>query len=107
MDFPGRCHPGHPVHTALRGLNAGDELGVGFVNSKLCLVTPAGTPVAAVAASAREKWSTLLPRVRQARVIAMVKRRRSDCTGGFEEKILCDAWEIPIIEVGLAASRGD
>lgn len=102
MDFAGRCHSGHPVHTALRGLNAEDELVFGFVSAKLCLLTPAGTPVAAVAASAREEWHNLLPRVSQARVIAMVKRSRSDCKGGFEEKILCDDWEIPIVEVGLS-----
>ncbi len=106
MDFAGRCPPGHPVHTALKDLNAGDELGFGFVNAKLCLLTPSGTPVAAVAASAREEWDNLLPRVRQARVIAMVTRRRYDCKGEFEKKILCNAWEIPIIEVGLVSSRG-
>ena len=91
----------------MAGLNPGDDLVLDVVNARLCLVTPSGTPVAALAAGAREEWGRLLPRVRQARVIAMVKRRRSDCSGGFEEKILCDAWEIPIIEVGLAASRGD
>ncbi|MCP4119391.1 MAG: RecQ family ATP-dependent DNA helicase [Desulfobacteraceae bacterium] len=104
LDFAGRCRPSHPVHTALKGLNAGDGLGLDFVNARLCLVTPAGTIVAALAAGAHEEWGRLLPRVRQARVIAMVTRRRSDCSGGFEEKILCDAWEIPIVEVGLASA---
>ncbi|MBI5851575.1 MAG: RecQ family ATP-dependent DNA helicase [Planctomycetes bacterium] len=106
LDFAGRRRPGDQVHEALRSLRSGDALRVVDGEPRLRLLAPSGVPVGELDAKASELWRPRLPQIEAARVVAVLRRERQQCSGDFAAQCKVDRWEIPLVELVFAAAPG-
>ena len=101
LDYAGRTSPTHPIHTALKELGPGNELRLVQTPTMTCLCTQKGIPVAAMARGARQQWNQKQDSIKKIRILAMVQRKKTDCQPDFIPGIVCEKWEIPIVEIHL------
>ena len=94
LDFPGQRFPNDSMHSAIRELDAGDELNVRPTNSTWELTTTEGRPVGRLAQAYRPEG-----KVQSARVHAVIRRRREDSAPEFQARLRCDEWEVVIPEL--------
>ncbi|WP_109049406.1 RecQ family ATP-dependent DNA helicase [Azospirillum sp. TSA6c] len=113
IDFAGRRAPDHPLHRALSALRPGAPVRLEVVRDRQAhaqaivrVCAGDGTVIAQLATDAAAiTWGRLAPSVEQARVLAVVRRYRTDGKVEWRDKLRVDSWEIPIIEVWTAAAR--
>jgi len=101
LDYAGRKAAPHPIHKALEGLGSGDELRFVQNQSMAGLCTEKGLPVAVLSREARPRWLKKQHFIRKIQIMAMVRRKISDCQPDFQPEIICPEWEIPIVEIQL------
>lgn len=82
------------MHSAIRELDAGDELNVRPANGAWELTTTEGWPVGRLAQAYRPEG-----KVQSARVHAVIHRRRGDSAPEFQARLRCDEWEVVIPEL--------
>ncbi len=111
LGFAGCFHATHPIHTALAALRPGDlvrlrmlggagagagagvALGVGVFDAE-------GQCVARLSQKAAERWQARLDRVREARVMALVRRRPAqDTVPERRSRYVVTGWEVPVLEL--------
>ncbi len=100
LDFAGIKPVNHQVRRALQKLQAGDRLTLAVRNDQLELVNYEGLAVARLSKSAREQWQGKVDLIRDSRVIAMVRRYKTDIADTtFSSRCYGDTWEVPVVEL--------
>ena len=102
IDFASRKPDGHPVHSALARLQAGDEVtlkpdgqGVGVFDRRWRV------QIGRLSKSAAADWPDWrLKLIEHVRVLGLVRRELADCDSEeYRQKTAVSAWEYPILEV--------
>ncbi len=102
LDFAGQQPAGHPVHTALAGLQPGDKLAVSRNGARPALLNADGQMLARFSAKAADTWKDRLDTIRDVQVICNVIRQRTDCKESeYQDRLKADRWEIPICEIRM------
>ncbi|MBI5545597.1 MAG: DUF790 family protein [Deltaproteobacteria bacterium] len=112
LDFAGRRPPEDPIHERLCRLRTGDRLDLVEADGWITLRNSDGEVVAALAGKARERWRTLLARIRRVSVAERIERRAAQSPLPYRAKLRVERWVVPVLEVELdapasASSRGD
>ncbi|MFO1050599.1 MAG: RecQ family ATP-dependent DNA helicase [Planctomycetota bacterium] len=93
------------IHRDLDALRPGAVLRMADGPSRIGLVDSSGVRVGELSAAGTECWRPRLGRVREVRVVAVLRRERDDvrprpdATGGSEATCRVDRWSHPLIEV--------
>ncbi len=102
LDFAGLKPVNHPVRRALQQLQVGDRLQLAKRKDHLELVNGAGLSIARLSKSAQAQWQGKVDFVRAGRVVALVRRYKTDSSDkSFSDSCYGDHWEVPIVEVEL------
>lgn len=98
LGFAGRNFAAHRVHADIRALQAGDPLEIGRNGERLEVRNPSGHVVGRLA-----KSYAIAPgrRIFEARVAAIVTRRREDADAAYLDSVKCDQWEVVVPELVL------
>lgn len=95
-----------PANRALSELRCGEGVRLVAEGARVAVFTAGGVKVAMLSRKASEKWRALLPRVKEARVAAVLLRGRKDEDEG-ESGVAAppgapDQWRFPVMEVTLS-----
>ena len=101
IDHAGRRPGSDPIHARLAALSPGVPVALRPDGAGLWVLDANGQPVAALSAAARARWSPLLPRVQQARVVDLVVRHRTDSHPAWRHLLQVERWRLPVVEVDL------
>jgi ATP-dependent DNA helicase RecQ len=129
LGYAGRQPPDAPIHRHLAALQAGDNLGwqpappasrrqadkpagrrlhdlhaadkviAHPEPAQLILVTTDGQPIARLSRRAAADWLPRSERIEAIRVVALIRRDRSQSDRDFARSLRCDAWEVPLVEI--------
>ena len=99
LSFAGCFLDTDPIHQRLAALEPGTPLTLREAGKHLRLYDAGGDVVAALAAAAAERWRERLHAVESVKVVAMVKRRAEDNEPEYRERLRCERWEVPVVEV--------
>ena len=108
LGYAGCFGESHAIHAALAALQPGDTLSLRLQpRGGLGLCDVSGTCVARLSRKAETSWSDRTASIREARVLALV-RRRGDQDDDLQrrERYVASEWEIPIVEVVADATPG-
>ena len=107
IDYASRKPDGHPVHGALAGLEAGDEVTLEPDGRGVAVVDRARVEIGRLSQSAAADWPEWrLSLVELVRVLGLVGRELADCdTEEYRKKAAVSAWEYPILEVRHRVQR--
>jgi ATP-dependent DNA helicase RecQ len=109
LGYPGLFAETHAIHAALAALQPGDALSLRpqLPRGGLGLCDASGTWVAQLSRKAEASWSDRTASIREARVLALV-RRRGDQDEDLQRRgrYVVSDWEIPIVEVVADATTG-
>ncbi len=108
IDFAGMKKENHPTREALSKLNTGDLVKPVRCDEHIELVNSDKVPVACLSKAARSGWDGCLDRVKEVKVVAMVRRYREDISdAGFKNRCHGQSWEVPIVEVCSVGKQPD
>lgn len=108
LDFAGRKAERHPARRALQQLTAGSRLRMQARGEHLELINDQGLALARLSKKAEEIWAGRLPRVREVRVVAMVRRQREEVAEpAFQAACRGERWQVPIVEVVYGAAEAE
>ncbi len=100
LDYAGLRPENHQARKALAHLRAGDLLNAAIHNDHVELADQSGITVARLAKSAEKKWAGRLRLIREIRVLAMVRRYRTDIQNqDFSSRCHGESWELPVVEI--------
>jgi len=100
IDFAGVRKESHAIRTALGKLNVEDTVSVITRHDHIELVNNDGEPVARLSKKAKSRWVNRLADVDEGRVVAMVRRYRTDIKDEeFRQSCHGEIWEVPIVEL--------
>lgn len=99
ISFAGTFAPDHPIHQNLARLTTCDRVKLSEHNGSLYVTTLDDQALAKLSKKATDTWSGNLHRILHARVLAIVRRDKTDGEANSDFKTSVDTWEIPIIEV--------
>jgi ATP-dependent DNA helicase RecQ len=121
LSYAGRQPLQAPIHRHLAALQAGDALAWRDVGasagkrlpenratespanqhdgSQLLLTTSAGQAVARLSKRAAVHWLPHRDRIEAIRIVAMLRRERSQTEPQYVASLRCDAWEVPLVEI--------
>ena len=102
LGFPARGAASASVRAAIAGLAPGDALVLAQREEHWELLDPAGQVVGRLA---RAYQTPRGMRCLQARVAAIVVRRREDAEAGFREMMRCERWEVVLPELVFEPAR--
>jgi len=97
LDFPGRYPDEAPIHEHLARLRNGQLLTARRKGEKIDLTDEAGYSVARFSNQACENWREGLERVQEIRVLAMLRRLKTDSKS--QGSCRCEQWELPLVEM--------
>ncbi len=100
LDFAGTRGERHPSRLALQKCKAGERVVIQESNNHLELMDSDGVAIARLSKKAQNEWSDRLDSIREARIVALVRRYRDDLADK-EFLAIChgQSWEVPIVEV--------
>ena len=100
LSYAGNLSPSSPAHGCLARLRPGDPLRIeGDGNGSVALCHPDGPAVAKLSASGRRDWAEALETVETVRVAAVVEWRAEDTDPAYRDRLRCDRWRVPVVEV--------
>ncbi len=99
LSFAGGRPQSDPIHRRLAALAPGDPLELRAAGKHVRLHDPAGGVVGALSAEAEARWRGRLGDVESVRVVAMVERRAEDNEPEYRDRLRCERWEVPVVEV--------
>ncbi len=99
LSFAGRSLAADPIHRRLAALAPGDRLELRAAGKHIRLHDRRGEAVAALSAEGETRWRDRLGDVESVRVVAMVERRLEDNEPAYRERLRCERWEVPVVEV--------
>lgn len=100
LDYAGVRDERHPSRLALQKCKAGECVAIQESNNHLEVLDSAGVAIARLSKKARSAWGDRLDAIREARIVALVRRYRDDVEDK-EFQAICHgrSWEVPIVEV--------
>ncbi|MCG8471765.1 MAG: RecQ family ATP-dependent DNA helicase [Desulfobacterales bacterium] len=99
VDYAGRMLKNATLHSVIKTIHPGDRLTLSEFKGTLGLWKNRHL-VCRLSNEAAQKWRHRLGQIHSITVTAMVTRYQKDVKeGGFNEKICCEAWEIPVCEI--------
>ncbi len=98
LGFAGRRQPSDPIHGHLAAIEPGVSLTANAEGAFLGLCDPSGNLVARLSRTASQTWLPSLSRIKQVRVMGMVRRTEKDEAEAFKPQCRCEQWEVPWIE---------
>jgi ATP-dependent DNA helicase RecQ len=126
LGYAGRQPPHAPIHRHLAALHAGDALAWRVLGppascrlaaneavahsasqpdtGQLLLTNSEGHPVARLSKRAAAQWLPRTEEIEAIRIVAMLRRERSQAEPQYAESLRCDAWEVPLVTIRW---RGD
>jgi ATP-dependent DNA helicase RecQ len=99
LDFAARCEPEHPIHAAIARLQPDSRLQHRLRGPGVELVDANGCCVAQLSQTAASTWRSQLASVEEIRVMAVVRRLRTDSKPEYRDACRCDRWEVPLVEI--------
>jgi ATP-dependent DNA helicase RecQ len=99
LGYAGRLGPGHPSHARLARLATGDRLQCRAQDGALVLCDGDGAQVARLSKAAAGQWLPRVERIESARILAMLRRRRTDGDPAYRDAYRCETWEYPLVEL--------
>jgi hypothetical protein len=101
LGYPGSFPAPAPIHAALGRLQPGDPLQQRLVaGNGIGLFNETNVCVACLSQKAKTDWAGRLSSIRDARVLAMVRRNaEQDPEPSRRERYLVSEWEVPIVEI--------
>ena len=104
IDYAGRQVEGHPIHRRLAALVPGQRLGLHPRGESIELLdspdSEAGRPIAHLSNAAVTTWRPRLEQLDSVRLVALIERRAEDCEPPFRQRLRCERWYYPLVEVG-------
>lgn len=92
----------HPIHMALRNLQAGDALQIKKRKNGLYLLNMNDIVLTRLAHSSERYWHSRLHLIMVVQILAMVRRKRNDIQDtNFAARCRVEAWELPVVELKL------
>ena len=100
LDYAGLRPQKHQTRIALAQLQSGDVLTAATCNDHVELSNSAGITVARLSKHGRDKWGSSLHLISEIRVVAMVRRYKTDIQDQqFSKRCHGESWELPIVEM--------
>jgi ATP-dependent DNA helicase RecQ len=99
VDFAARRPATDPLHAAIARLQPGDCLNHRLRNGIVELLDTAGQAVARLSQAASVRWQDRLAAIERIRVVAVVRRDRTEAKPEYRDACRCDRWEVPLVEI--------
>jgi ATP-dependent DNA helicase RecQ len=99
LGFAGSRTKAHPTHQALANLQPGSLLRMRARPEGVDLADNRGRVVARLSRAGTERYRDRLAQITEVRVVAMLRRQRSDEQPEFQNRCRSDRWEVPLVEV--------
>ena len=100
IDFAGWHPSNHPIHTSLKELEEGDRVRLVENKSHIDIRSDKGVTLGRLSKAAAPTWSGRLAAVQEARVFAIIRRRKEDIRDEtYARRCVVSEWEIPLLEV--------
>ena len=103
IDWAGRRPASDPVHHRLAALEVGDAVRLRKDGAWIA-IEAGGGPIAMLSNPGRARWLSKLERVVSARVVEKVERRPAQSAPQWRDRLQCERWAVPVVDVVLAAS---
>ncbi len=99
LGFPGTFPRQAKIHSDLAVLNPGDTVTFSMENGGICVRNCWGEIVSLLSKAAVPIWEPILPKIEHAKILAMVRRLKTDEASEYQKVSKSEEWELPIIEV--------
>lgn len=99
LGFPGTFDQHSRIHSDLEALNPGDSVTLSSEGEGIVILNGDNKVISKLSKTAVPTWKPILPKIEQAKVLAVVKRLKSDEAPDFQATAKTDEWELPLIEV--------
>ncbi|WP_421232655.1 3'-5' exonuclease [Aeromonas jandaei] len=101
LGYAGRSSETHRIHRLLSQIKVGDAVRIAPDKNNKLHVYHQNHEIARLSLLGEETWKFDMNSIREARVIALVERRKEQEKEEFQPQICSERWEIPIIELEL------
>jgi ATP-dependent DNA helicase RecQ len=106
IDYAGTLPEQHPQRCAIARLQTGDSLELQADGHQVSVLRE-GQTVGRLSKAAASRWRDRLPRITTAKVVAMIRRYRSDLDGHpFQARCHGEFWDYPLVELCWVAEKG-
>jgi len=99
LGFPGTFSQQAKIHDYLAALNPGDPVVMTSENGGINIRNSEGKVISKLSKTAVPNWETILSKIEWTRILAMVRRLKTDETPEYQPAAKSEEWELPIIEV--------
>ena len=100
LDYAGIREERHPSRLALQQSRAGEVVSLHKQGHHLEVLDSAGVAIARLSKKARGEWGDRLDCIREARIVALVRRYRDDVEDKAFQAACCGrSWEVPVVEL--------
>jgi ATP-dependent DNA helicase RecQ len=89
---------------AVEKLSTNDPLFLREFDDRVSVFDSSDRRVATLSSGASEEWKTRLGEVESAKVFAVARRHRDDCSPEYRDRCIAETWEVPLVEVVLNSS---
>ncbi len=90
---------GARVHGAISRLKPGDPLSFRNGGNRIFLTGPDGADVAQLSKMGQAEWKDRTDAVERMTVLGMVRRYARETAPEYRDRVRCDRWEVPVVEV--------
>jgi len=102
VGFAGSKPEHHPIHAGLAELQPGSLLKARVsVKGRVELVVDSGLCVARLSASGSSRWCDKIENTREVRVVAVLRRNKTDEQPEYRDRSRCEQWQVPVVEFVL------
>ncbi|AYV37641.1 RecQ family ATP-dependent DNA helicase [Aeromonas veronii] len=101
LGYAGHSDEGQTIHNELRALKVGDAVRIAPDKQDRLHVYHRSHKIARLSLQGEETWKFDVNTIREARVVALVERRKEQEKDEYQPKMRSERWEIPIIELEL------
>ena len=99
LSYAGNRSPEAAVHRYLAALEPGSELTLVPEGRFFALRNTEGHTVITLSNAATRTWRDRLESIQSLPVLAMVERRAKDSDPAYRDRLQCERWELPVVEV--------
>jgi ATP-dependent DNA helicase RecQ len=99
VGYAGSKSEHHPIHAGLAELQPGSLLQARVsAKGRVELVVDSGPCVARLSTSGSSRWCDKIEKIREIRVVAVLRRYRTDEQPEYRDRIRRERWEVPVVE---------
>jgi ATP-dependent DNA helicase RecQ len=99
LGYAGTFAPAHPIHAHLAGIGPGDRLRLMENQDSIQVLDPTGFCIAMLSSTGTPKWIRELARIKEVRVLGMVRWTVDDSREAYRHLANAPSWELPLLEV--------